>query len=383
MAGRTVAVLGGGVGGLVAANRLRKLLSREHRIVLIDRGVWHSVASAYTAVMVGQKVAQQVSRDLRRLHRKGIEFVAAEVTGIDLSGKTVRFDGQELPYDYLIVSLGTQYSVGEISGLGTAYTYYTLEGAEGLREEIANFTSGRIAIVVAGLPYKCPTAPYEGALLLDHHFRRQRLRHDVEIRLFTPEPAPLSVAGEAISEAVTELLAGREIWYSPGTRLQAVDPQGKKLVFQDGVDASYDLLIAVPLHEVPSVVRASGLAEEGGWVEVDRETMATPFEGVYAVGDVTEVPLANGLMLPKVGVFAHGEAEVVARNIAAEISGSETLWAFGGAGKCFLETGYGKAARVEGNFYAEPDPELRMRQPSFLWRWEKEGFIRTWLWRWF
>jgi sulfide:quinone oxidoreductase len=104
---------------------------------------------------------------------------------------------------------------------------------------------------------------------------------------------------------------------------------------------------------------------------------------VYAVGDVTQVALANGLMLPKVGVFAHGEAEVVARNIAAEINGSETLWAFGGVGKCFLETGYGKAARVEGNFYAEPDPDVRMRQPSFLWRWEKEGFIRTWLWRWF
>src|SRR3972149_1114718 len=203
MAARTVAILGGGFGGLVAANRLRKLLRREHRIVLIDRSVWHSVALAYTAVMLGYRVPRQISRDLRRLNRKGIEFVAAEITSIDLSGRTVHFDGQELAYDYLIVSLGAQYSVGEISGLGGAYTYYTLEGAEGLREEIANFTSGRIAIVVAGLPYKCPAAPYEGALLLDHYFRRQRLRGDVEIRLFPPEPAPLPVAGEAIGGAVT------------------------------------------------------------------------------------------------------------------------------------------------------------------------------------
>ncbi|TET96674.1 MAG: NAD(P)/FAD-dependent oxidoreductase [Dehalococcoidia bacterium] len=383
MAGKTVAVLGGGIGGLVAANRLRKLLPREHRVVLIDRSVWHSLALAYTTVMLGRKVARQIGRDLRRLNRKRIEFIAAEITGIDLSGKTVRFDGQELTYDYLIVSLGTQYSVGEISGLGTAYTYYTLEGAEGLREEIANFTSGRIAIVVAGLPYKCPAAPYEGALLLDHYFRRQRLRADVEIRLFTPEPAPLPVAGEAIGSAVTELLAGREIWFSPNARLQAVDPQGKKLVFLDGLDASYDLLIAVPLHEVPTVVREAGLAEEEGWVKVDRETMATTFEGVYAIGDVTQVSLASGLMLPKAGVFAHGEAEVVARNIAAEIKGGKGRWDFGGEGGCFLETGYGKAAKVTGNFYTEPDPEVRMRQPSFLWRWEKEGFIRTWLWRWF
>jgi sulfide:quinone oxidoreductase len=383
MAGKTVTVLGGGFGGLVAANRLRKLLAREHSVVLIDRSVWHSFAPAYSGVMLGDKVPGQISRDLHRLNRKGIEFIAGEITGIDPSGKTLCVDGHELAYDSLIVSMGTQYSAGEISGLGTAFTYYTLDGAEALRDEIAGFTSGRIAIVVAGLPYKCPAAPYEGALLLDHYFRRQRLRADVEIRLVTPEPAPLPVAGAAIGRAVTELLAGREVWFSPNTRLQAVDPQGKKLVFQDGTDAPYDLLIAVPFHEVPTVVREAGLAEEGGWVKVDRETMATPFEDVYAIGDVTQIPLASGLMLPKAGVFAHGQAEVVARNIAAKIKGGEGRWAFGGDGSCFLETGYGKAAYVTGNFYAEPNPEVRMRQPSLLWRWVKEGFLRTWLWRWF
>jgi sulfide:quinone oxidoreductase len=383
MAGKTVTVLGGGFGGLVAANRLRKLLPREHHIVLIDRSVGHSVAAAYTDVMLGHKVPGQISRDLRRLNRKGIEFMAAEIASIDLSRKMVCLDGQELTYDYLIVSLGAQYSAGKVSGLGTAYTYYTLEGAEELREAIAGFTSGRIAIVVAGLPYKCPAAPYAGALLLDHYFRRRRLRADVEIRLVTPEPAPLPVAGHAIGTEVTELLAGREVWFSPNTRIQEVDPQGKKLIFQDGTDAPYDLLIAVPLHEVPEVVREADLAEEGGWVKVDRDTMATPFEGVYAIGDVTQISLASGLMLPKAGVFAHGEAEVVARNIAAEISGGEARWVFGGEGACFLDSGYGKAAYVTGNFYAEPNPEVRMRQPSFLWRWVKEGSIRTWFWRWF
>jgi len=383
VAGKTIVVLGGGVGGLVAANRLRRLLHREHRVILVDHNVWHSFAPAYTAVMLGQKVAGQISRDLRRLNRKRIEFIADEITGIDPAKKTVHLTGQQLTYDYLIVALGTQYTAGDISGFGTAYTYYTLEGAEGLCEELANFTSGRIAIVVPGLPYKCPAAPYEGALLLDHYFRRSRLRTEVEIRLFTPEPAPLPVAGAALGREVTEILAGREIWFSPNSRLQAVDPKARKLTFEDGTDAAYDLLIGVPLHEVPTVVREAGLAQEGGWVSVDRETLATSFEGVYAIGDVTGIPLANGLPLPKAGVFAHGEAEVVARNIAAEINDGETRWAFGGEGSCFLETGYGKAAYVTGNFYAEPDPDLKMRQPSFLWRWVKEGFVRTWLWRWF
>jgi sulfide:quinone oxidoreductase len=383
MAGKTIAVLGAGAGGLVAANRLRKLLPREHRIVLVDRNVWHAFPPAFLSVMLGQKVSRQISRDLRRLNRKGIEFIAAEITGIDLAGSTVHLDGRELAYDYLIVAMGTQYTVGDISGLGTASTYYTLEGAEGLREEIADFASGRIAIVVAGLPYKCPAAPYEGALLLDHYFRRKRLRTEVEIRLITPEPGPMPVAGRAIGQAVAEIMAGREIWYSPDTRLQSVDPETKRLSFRDGTDAPYDLLIGVPIHEVPTVVREAGLAEEGGWVKVDRETLATRFDGVYAIGDIVGIPLANGLALPKAGVFAHGEAEVVARNIAAEVNGGDSRWAFGGDGSCFLETGFGKAAYLTGNFYAEPNPDLRMRQPSFLWRWVKEGFVRNWLWRWF
>ncbi len=379
----TIAILGGGVGGLVAANTLRKLLAREHRILLVDRTVWHTFAPGYTAVMLGKKVAEQISGDLRRLSRKGIEFIAAEISGIDVSSKTLHLSGQELTYDYLIVAMGTQYTAGEIPGLGTAYTYYTLEGAEGLREEIDNFSSGRIAIVVPGLPYKCPAAPYEGALLLDHYFHQKRRRAEVEIRLFTPEPAPLPVAGKAIGQEVTEILARREIWFSPNSRLQSVEPEAKKLTFQDGTDAPYDLLIGVPLHEVPTVVQEAGLAEKGGWIKVDRETLATSFEGVYAIGDVTGIPLANGMMLPKAGVFAHTEAEVVARNLAAEICGSKTRWEFGGQGSCYLETGHGKAAKVDGHFYAEPDPEVRMRKPGFLWRWEKEGLLRTWFWRWF
>ena len=383
MAGKTVVILGGGVGGLVAANRLRRLLPREHRVVLVDRNVWHSFAPAYLSVMLGHKVAEQISRDLRRLGRKGIEFIPAEISGIDLSHRTVNLSGQALTYDYLVLAMGAQYSAGDIPGLATAYTYYTLEGAEALREELAGFKSGRIAIVVPGVPYKCPAAPYEGALLLDHYFRRARLRPDIEIRLFTPEPAPLPVAGKAVGQAVTELLANREVGFSPNSRLQSVDPAAKKLAFEDGSEAPYDLLIGVPLHEVPTVVREAGLAEQGGWVKVERDTLATEFEGVYAVGDMTAITLPNGRPLPKAGVFAHGEAEVVARNIAAEISDGQTRWAFGGEGACFLETGFGRAAYVKGNFFAEPEPELQMRRPGFLWRWVKEGFVRTWLWRWF
>ncbi|HEU4758644.1 MAG TPA: FAD-dependent oxidoreductase [Dehalococcoidia bacterium] len=383
MAGKTVVVLGGGVGGLVAANRLRRLLAREHRVVLIDRTPWHSFAPSFLWVMLGRRDPRRITRDLRRLERKGIEFIAAEVTALDLPNKKVSLGEHEVAYDYLVVALGAQYSAGDVPGLARAYTYYHLDGAEGLRDELPKFSSGRIAIVIPSVPYKCPAAPYEGALLLDDHFRRRRLRDEVEIRVYTPEPFPLPVAGQAAGHAVMDILAAREVWFHPGVRLKSVDQEAKTLHFEDGSEAPFDLLIATPIHEAPSVVRASGLAPDGGWIAVDRETLATQFEDVYAIGDVAAVPMASGKMLPKAGVFAHGEAEVVARNIAAEVEGSPPHWAFGGRGACFLETSRGKAAYVTGNFFAEPEPAVDMRPPSFLWHWAKVGFERMWLWRWF
>lgn len=383
MAGKTIVVLGGGIGGVVAANRLRRLLGREHRVVLVDRNAWHSFAPSFTWVMLGMRDPGRINGDLLRLRRKGIEVITASVTGIDLEGRRVAMGERELTYDYLVVALGAEYTAEGIPGLGTAWTFYTLEGADGLREELPKFKGGRIAIVVSGMPFKCPAAPYEGALLLDHFFRRRGLRGEVEIRLFTPEPFPLPVAGKAVGDQVVDLLAGREIWYSPEMELTQVDPQNRKLIFKDGTDAPYDLLIATPLHRAPEVVRQAGLTAEAGWIPVDRETLATSYEGVYAIGDITHIPLANGKPLPKAGVFAHGEAEVVARNIAAEINGSRTRWAYGGDGSCFLESGYGKAAYASGKFFAEPEPQVKMHPPGVIWHWAKVGLERTWFWRWF
>lgn len=385
MAGKTIVILGGGVGGVVAANRLRKLLGRDHRVVLVDRTVWHSFAPSFTWVMLGWRRPERISGDLRRLRRKGIEVVTGEITSIDLSGRQVLVDGQEpLSFDYLVVAMGTDYSVEGVPGLECAWTYYSLDGADGLREELPKFQGGKVVILVSSLPYKCPAAPFEGALLLDYYFgHKRRMRDKVEIQVVTPESQPLPVAGPEVGEQVLEILAGRGIRFSSQSQVTAVDSDKKVLHFQDGTDARFDLLIAVPGHKSPQVVKDAGLVRDGEWISVDRETLATSFEGVYAIGDVVSIPLANGMMLPKAGVFAHGEAEVVARNIAAEIKGARLQHAFGGEGACFLETGFGKAAYAKGNFYAQQGPAVRLWGPNTIRYWQKQGFERWWLWRWF
>lgn len=383
MAGKTVLILGAGTGGLVAAHRLRRMLADEHRVVLVDRSPQYSFAPSYTWVMLGKRSGPRITRDLRSLTKKGIEFVLGEVERIDPANKRAIVAGQEIAFDYLIITLGAEYSSEEIPGLGQAWTFYHLDGAEGLAERLETFSAGRIAIVISALPYKCPAAPYEGALLLDDHFRRRRSRGDIEIHVYTPERAPLTSAGEHVGEGVVELLGERDIGFTPGAALAEADQRSRQVRFTDGTAARFDLLIATPIHRCPSVLRQSGLVGEGGWVEVDRETLAAGFEAVYAIGDATAISLGDGKVLPKTGVFAHGEAEVVARNIAAEIAGSEPIWAFGGQGGCFMSTASGKAAYVAGNFFAEPGPHVRLKGPNRRWHWAKLGFERLWLWRWF
>jgi len=138
------------------------------------------------------------------------------------------------------------------------------------------------------------------------------------------------------------------------------------------------------MHAAPSVVRESGLTDESGWVSVDKRTLRTKFNDLFALGDVTKIMLAMGKPLPKAGVFAHGQAEVVAHNIVADIQGNKEK-EFDGVGACFLEIGYGKAGMVRGNFYAEPTPDVKMRWPrvSRIWRWSKILFEKYWFWRWF
>lgn len=175
----------------------------------------------------------------------------------------------------------------------------------------------------------------------------------------------------------------RGIAYHPGHQVTAVDPGRKLVKFSNGATAAFDLLAYVPPHRAPQVAREAGLLNEAGWIPVDRQTLRTRFEEVYAIGDITSIPLTLGKPLPKAGVSAHRQAEVVARNLAASILGGRASHAFDGFGKCFVETGDGKAGIGAGNFYGEPVPEVQLKGPSRYWWWAKVAFEKWWFWHWF
>lgn len=383
MAGRTVAIVGGGTGGLVAARRLRGRLRSDDRVVLVTRDAEHRFAASFLWVMTGARRPDQVTLDLGRLRRRGIEVIEACAEGVDAARGELATSRGPIAYDRLVLAPGADLAPELVPGFEkAAVTPYTLEGAVATAARIDAFHGGRVVVLVSRLPYKCPAAPYETALLVDSILRTRGLRDRSQVEIHTPEPLPMPTAGTALGEAIRQLLAEREVAFFPRQTVERVDTEAGALVFASGDQVGFDLLIGVPPHRAPAIAAESGLAAESGFIPVDARTLATQAEAVYAIGDVTAIPLGGGTFLPKAGIFAHGQAEVVARRIADELAGRSPTASFDGEGGCFLEMGGGVAAYASGDFYAAGGPQIRLRSPGRRWHLGKVLFERYWLRRW-
>jgi len=381
---KTVIILGGGSGGLVAANRLRKLLPKKDRVLLIERNKYHLFAPSLLWLMLGTRKLSQIQKSYVLLTKKGIEVIHGTIEHIDPIKKLVHVDGKEFHGDALIISLGASLAPEKIPGLTQAgHNLYTAEGAQAIQDDLNKFRAGRIVLVTAAPAYKCPAAPYEAAMLLEYQCRKKKIRPAVQIDLYAAEPGPMGVAGPEISSAVRGMVEQKGITYHPSHQIKSINSEKKELLFNNGISVPYDLLIYVPPHQAPEVLQNSGLLNESGWIPVDRHTLETKFKSVYAIGDIAVIPLKLGKPLPKAGVFAHGEADVVAQNIAHAWTGKGQVRSFSGYGECFIETGDNKAGIGKGNFYAEPTPQIKMRSPSFTGHLGKVLFEKWWLWKWF
>jgi sulfide:quinone oxidoreductase len=377
MPGKKIVIIGGGFGGAAAARAARALLGREHEVTLVDRSRRAYLCGSFPLLIVGEREADKVSRSLGSLARRGVRYLEAEVEGVDTASRTVATSAGKLEYDYLALAPGAVYDWEAVPGANTAYSFYNIETARRLRRKLASFRKGRVVIAVASVPYKCPPAPFETAMTLDWAFTRRGVRRDVEIHVFTPEPMPIPVAGPEAGKRLLGELEGRGVQVHTNAAIKEVAREGRQAAFSDGSALDAELVITVPVHRPSPLVRDAGLVGPSGWVDVKPDTLEASVPGVYAIGDVNNVPMANGRGIPKAGVFASAEGETVARNIAASINGTEPT-AFPGVGYCFILYGGDRAGAVRGEFLASERPNVSLQPPTAEGYREKERFEEDW-----
>jgi sulfide:quinone oxidoreductase len=373
-----VLILGAGFGGLELATRLSETMSDAVRVTLLDRNDSWYFGYSKLDVMLGRQSAEDVRLYYSDVVKDGVEFRRETVTGIDPVARRVSTDVGSHDADYLVVAMGADYDMAATPGLQEGgHEYYTLAGAERLRDALEAFDGGKVIVSVLGQPFKCPPAPFEGAFMLHEHFKERGMADAVEISSAFPMQRPVPVTGE-VAQMFRDALAARGIEELPQHLVTSIDPGTRTAQLADGGSLPYDLFVGIPIHRAPDPLAASGLAVNG-WVPVDQTNLRTEFPQVYALGDVCSGPRT----VPKAGIFAESAALVVADDIAASIAGGEPPAPYGGSGVCYAEFGDGLVGKVEVNFLGGAAAEARRFEPSREYAAEKAEFGATRRARWF
>lgn len=373
-----VLILGAGFGGLELATRLSETMSDAVRVTLLDRNDSFFFGYSKLEVMLGRQSADDVRLYYSDFAKDGVEFRQETVTAIDPASRRVTTDAGSYEADFLVVALGADYDMAATPGFEAGgHEYYTLAGAERLRDALADFDGGNVIVAVLRQPFKCPPAPFEGAFMLHEHFTQRGIRDAVQITSAFPMQRPVPVTGP-VSQLFRDGLAARGITELPESTVTAIDPATRTARFASGETLPYDLFVGIPVHRAPDPLAASGLTVNG-WVPVDQTNLRTEFPNVYAIGDVCTGPR----MVPKAGIFAESAALVVAADIAAAISGEQPPAPYEGAGVCYAEFGGGLVSRVEVSFLSGAAPTAKPNEPSLEYAAEKEQFGAVRRARWF
>jgi sulfide:quinone oxidoreductase len=371
-----VVILGAGFAGLELATRLSESLAGEVRATLIDQSDSFSFGFSKLDILFGRKATADVLLHYDEISKEGVEFRRERVTAIDPEKRRVATDAASYDADILVIALGADYDFAAPPGFEEGgVEYYSVAGAERMRDVVSNFDSGKILIGILGHPFKCPPAPFEGALLLHDHFVERGIRDAVEIRTVGPIAAPVPITKD-VSQRILDALTERGIEYMPNQRIVELDTRNNEARLATGESIPYDLFVGIPVHRVPRVVENCGLAVDG-WIPVEKTNLATRFPDVYAVGDVTGLPMA------KAGVFAEGAARVVADDIASRLRGDVLQRPYEGAGTCYIEFGSGMVGMVEANFLGGSTPTAQLVGPSRELAADKVAFASTRRERWF
>jgi sulfide:quinone oxidoreductase len=353
-----IVILGGGTGGTLVANRLRRALDEQTAsITVVDRDDRHLYQPGLLFVPFGLTDVDQIVRSRARQLRRGIVFLESDIERVALADDTVHLaDGTALSYDVLVVATGARLQPEETEGLTgpgwneRVFTFYESDSALALGAALERFEGGRLVVNLVDMPIKCPVAPVEFAFLADWYLQERGVRSRTEITYATPLDAVFTKPVAA--EHLAGLLAEKDIRVETEFAAGEVDGEGGRLVSYDEREVPFDLLVTIPLHGGAAYVeRSPGLGDALGFVPSDLATLRSEArDNVFVLGDATALPTS------KAGSVTHFEGDTLVANVLHHLAGEPLDGTFDGHANCFVETGFGKALLIDFNYETEPLP---------------------------
>jgi len=351
-----ILILGAGTAGTMAANKLRERLDSEWDITIVDQDETHYYQPGFLFIPFGTYEPSDVIKPKREFIPKGVNYVNAAITElVPDDNRVILGDGTELAYDHVIIATGTNPMPAETPGLEgpeygkTVHDFYTFDGAVALRDSLADFEGGTLAINIIEMPIKCPVAPLEFAFLAEAFFTQRGIRDKVEIVYITPLDSAFTKPVAA--KHLGSMFEDRGIVMEPDFYLEQVDAEGKKLVSYDEREVPYDILVTVPINMGASFVGKAGIGDELNHVKVDHFNFQSPdHANIFAIGDAAALPSS------KAGSVAHFAMETFVPNFLQYLSGRAMTHEFDGHANCYIETGHDKAMLIDFNYTTEPLP---------------------------
>lgn len=350
-------ILGGGTGGTMMANKMRKALpAKEWEISLIDKNRTHYYQPGFLFIPFGIYSEKDVIKPKDKFFPKGVNIIYSEIDRIEAEAQHVFLKGgKQLNYDYLIIATGTDISPDMTPGLKgelwqkNIFDFYTVEGALAMQRFLEKWEGGRLVVCISELPLKCPVAPLEFAFLAEAFFSKKKMRDKIKITYVTPLPGAFTKP--VATRMLSGLLKEKGIEVITDFYLERVDNENSKLISYDEREVEFDLLAIVPVNKGDEAIARSGLGDDLNYVPTDKHTMQSKqYRNIYVIGDAADLPTS------KAGSVAHFAGEIIEENLLSAIRGEPLEASFDGHANCYIETGYGKGSLIDFNYETEPLP---------------------------
>ncbi len=367
-----VVIVGGGTAGISTAAYLRRKL-KDINISLIEPSSVHYYQPLWTLAGGGILDKKVTKKKTAKLIPKNVNWIQDKVVGFKLdTNKIVTASGAEVYYDYLIIAPGIQIDWNRIKGLQSSIgkdgvcSNYDYEYVDKTWESIQNTKKGSALFTFPNTPIKCGGAPQKIMYLAEEYFRKNGVREDVDVEFVS--------AGERIfgvtkyREALEKIIKERRISTHYRLNLEKIDGANKIAYFRnldtnEVVEKHYTMIHVVPPMSAPDFIKTSALANNDGWVDVDKYTLQhNRYPNIFGLGDASSLPTA------KTGASIRKEIPVLVHNLIRLIEGRSLDAKYNGYASCPIVTGRGKLILAEFDYDGKP-------VETFPWDQSKESFL--------